>query len=450
MPSPAAKSSSRPKWVAQARASATLVGYFAIPIGVLLLSPWWLLLGIVAVLATLIATTRAGRQVWSVTRIGIATIPQRLGSSSVVVVGIAGVVAVLVAMLSMAQGFAVTLKETGTDDTAIVMRAGAQTELNSVIDHDTATLVSQAPQVVHGPNGQAIASPELVVIAALPKKATGLDANVEVRGVGERAWDLRPRVKIVEGRRFKPGLRELIVGKGAREQFVGVEPGATLKLNGQIWTVVGEFDSNDSHNSELWGDTDIVGSTYRRGSSTTSVTVRLTSASAFDAFKAGLKTDPRLQVDVNTTRQYYNQQSDTLAQIIRVLGTTVGVIMAVGAVFGALNTMYAAVAVRTREIATLRAMGFRGTPVIVSVMIETLLLAFLGGSLGALVAWLVFNGYTASTLGANFSAVVFSFDVTPALLWNGLKWALTMGLLGGLLPALRAARMPVTVGLREL
>lgn len=450
MPSPAAKSSSRPKWVAQARASATLVGYFAIPIGVLLLSPWWLLLGIVAVLAILIATTRAGRQVWSVTRIGIATIPQRLGSSSVVVVGIAGVVAVLVAMLSMAQGFAVTLKETGTDDTAIVMRAGAQTELNSVIDHDTATLVSQAPQVVHGPNGQAIASPELVVIAALPKKATGLDANVEVRGVGERAWDLRPRVKIVEGRRFKPGLRELIVGKGAREQFGGVEPGATLKLNGQIWTVVGEFDSNDSHNSELWGDTDIVGSTYRRGSSTTSVTVRLTSASAFDAFKAGLKTDPRLQVDVNTTRQYYNQQSDTLAQIIRVLGTTVGVIMAVGAVFGALNTMYAAVAVRTREIATLRAMGFRGTPVIVSVMIETLLLAFLGGSLGALVAWLVFNGYTASTLGANFSAVVFSFDVTPALLWNGLKWALTMGLLGGLLPALRAARMPVTVGLREL
>src|SRR5262249_8635692 len=285
--------------------------------------------------------------------------------------------------LSMAQGFAVTLKETGTDDTAIVMRAGSNTELNSVLDHDTATLVSQAPQVVHGPTGQPVASPELVVIAALPKKATGLDANVEIRGVGERAWDLRPHVKIIEGRRFKPGLRELIVGKGAREEFAGVEPGATLKLNGQIWTVVGEFDSNDSHNSELWGDTDIVGSTYRRGSSTTSVTVRLTSASAFDAFKAGLKSDPRLQVDGKTTRQYYNQQSDTLAQIIRVLGTTVGVIMAVGAVFGALNTMYAAVAARTREIATLRAMGFRGTPVIVSVMIETLLLAFLGGSLGA-------------------------------------------------------------------
>jgi putative ABC transport system permease protein len=440
----------RPTWLTQLRSIASLLGYFAVPVATLLLSPWWLLLGIVAVLIVLSATTRAGRQVWSVTRIGIATIPQRLGSSSVVVVGIAGVVAVLVALLSIAQGFSTTLKETGTDDTAIVMRAGSQTELNSVIDHDTATLVTQAPQVLHGPNGQPIASPELVVIAALPKKATGLDANVEIRGVGERAWDLRPQVKIIHGRRFKPGLRELIVGKGAREQFVGVDPGATLKLNGQVWTVVGEFDSSDSHNSELWGDTDIVGSTYRRGSSTTSVTVRLTETSAFDGFKAGLQADPRLQVDVSTTRQYYNQQSETLALIIRILGTTVGCIMAVGAVFGALNTMYAAVAARTREIATLRAMGFRGTPVVVSVMIETLLLAFLGGTLGAVVAWLVFNGYTASTLGANFSAVVFSFDVSPGLLWNGLKWALTMGLLGGLFPAMRASRMPVTTGLREL
>ncbi len=436
--------------MSQLRSGATLVAYFVIPVTILLLAPWWLLLGIVALVIVLIASTRAGQQVWSVTRIGIATIPQRLGSSSVVVVGIAGVVAVLVALLAMAQGFALTLKQTGTDDTAIVMRAGSQTELNSVIDHDTATLVSQASQVQHGAEGQAIASPELVVIAALPKKTTGLDANVEIRGVGDRAWDLRPRVKIEFGRKFKPGLRELIVGKDARQQFVGVEPGSTLKLNNQLWTVVGAFDSGDSHNSELWGDTDIVGSTYRRGSSTTSVTVRLTDASAFDAFKAGLQADPRLQVDARTTRQYYNQQSETIAQIIRILGTTVGIIMAVGAVFGALNTMYAAVAARTREIATLRAMGFRGTPVVVSVMIETLLLAFLGGALGATIAWLIFDNYTASTIGANFSAVVFAFDVSPALLWDGLKWALTMGLIGGLFPAMRAARMPVTTGLREL
>jgi len=434
----------------QLRSAAMLIGYFVVPVAVLLLSPWWALLLIVAGLAVLIATTRAGQQVWSVTRIGISTIPQRLGSSSVVVVGIAGVVAVLVALLAMAQGFAVTLQQTGSDDTAIVMRAGSQTEINSVIDHDTATLVSQAPQVARTAAGLPIASPELVVIAALPKKSTGLDANVEVRGVGERAWDLRPRVKMISGRRFKPGLRELIAGKDAREEFAGVAPGATLKLNGQLWDVVGTFDSGDAHNSELWGDTDIVGSTYRRGSSTTSVTVRLAQASAFDAFKAGLQADPRLQVDVSTTRQYYNAQSQTLAQIIRILGTTVGIIMAVGAVFGALNTMYAAVAARTREIATLRAMGFRGTPVVVSVMMETLLLALLGGALGAAIAWLVFNNYTASTLGANFSAVVFSFDVSPALLWYGLRWALTMGLVGGMFPAMRAARMPVTAGLREL
>ncbi len=427
-----------------------LVGYFAIPIAVLLFSPWWLLLAIIVLVAVLIAATRTGRQVWSVTQIGIATIPQRLGSSSVVVVGIAGVVAVLVALLAMAQGFASTLKVTGTDDTAIVMRAGSQSEVNSVIDHDTATLVAQATQVLHDSGGQPIASPELVVIAALPKKTTGLDANVEVRGVGERAWELRPKVQIVTGRKFTPGLRELIAGKDARQQFVGAEPGSTLKLNGQVWNIVGAFDSGDSHNSELWGDTDIVGSTFRRGSSTTSITVRLKEAAVFAAFKAGLLADPRLQVDVVTTRQYFNQQSEGLARIIRILGTTIGIIMAVGAIFGALNTMYASVAARSREIATLRAIGFRGTPVVVSVMLETLLLAFLGGSLGAVLAWLVFDNYTASTLGSNFTAVVFAFQVTPALLWGGLKWALTMGLIGGLFPALRAARQPVTAGLREL
>jgi putative ABC transport system permease protein len=288
------------------------------------------------------------------------------------------------------------------------------------------------------------------VVASLPKKATGIDANVEMRGVGARAWDLRPNVHITVGRKFRPGLRELIAGKDARRQFAGIEPGSTVKLNDQVWTVVGGFDSGDSHNSELWGDTDIIGSAYRRGSSTSSVTVRLTTPQAFDAFKAALQADKRVQVDVSTTRSYYNSQSETISTIIRILGTVVGVIMAIGAVFGALNSMYAAVATRTREIATLRAMGFRGTPVVVSVMIETLLLALLGGALGAGLAWAIFDNYTASTLGSNFSQVVFAFRVTPELLWDGLKWALTIGLVGGLFPALRAARQPVTVGLREL
>ena len=430
--------------------AAALAVAVIVPIVLLSALPWWLLLVLVLLLAAWMAFTRTGRQSWSVTQVGIATIPQRLGAASVVVVGIAGVVGVLVALLAMAAGFEATLKETGTDDTAIVMRAGAQTELNSVVSHDTAALVSQAPQVLRNPRGQPIASPELVVVASLAKKSNGLDANVEIRGVGERAWDLRPNVRIIAGRRFKPGLRELIAGKGASGQFKDLDVGSTLKLNGQLWTIVGEFDSGDSHNSEVWGDTDVVASTYRRGSSTTSINLRLTDAGAFDALKASLASDPRIKVDVSTTRQYYNQQSENLTRLIRVLGTAVGTIMAIGATFGAQNTMYAAVAARAREIATLRAIGFRGLPVIVSVLLETMLLAIVGGALGAALAWAIFDKYTASTLGSNFSQVVFAFNVSPALLWNGLKWALAIGFIGGLFPAVRAARLPVTAGLREL
>jgi putative ABC transport system permease protein len=428
---------------------ATWVTAFLV-VAVLVFSPWWLLLGLAAVSVAWMALTRTGQQAWSVTEVGIATIPQRLGSSSVVVVGIAGVVGVLVALLSMAVGFEATLRETGTDDTAIIMRGGSQTEINSVIDHDTAVVVSQAAQILHDSSGRAIASPELVVVASLPKRSDGLDGNVEIRGVSEFAWALRPNVKMVAGRKFQPGLREVVAGKGAARQFKNLDLGSTLRLNGQTWTVVGQFDSGDSHNSEIWGDTQIVGSAYRRGASASSVSVRLTDAGQFEALKAALTTDPRIKVDVKTTREYYNEQSEALSRSIRVLGIAVGIIMAIGAIFGALNTMYAAVAARAREIATLRAIGFRGLPVIVSVLLETMLLAVLGGVLGAAVAWAIFDNYSASTLGSNFSQVVFNFSVTPELLWNGLKWALAIGFIGGLFPAVRAARLPVTVGLREL
>ena len=421
-----------------------------IPSALLIFSPWWMLLVALMLVIAWMTFTRVGQQSWSVTRVGIATIPQRLGSSSVVIVGIAGVVGVLVALLSMAEGFKTTLRETGTDDTAIIIRAGSQTEINSVIDHDTAVVVTQAAQVLHDAKGEPIASPELVVVASLPKRSDGLDGNVEVRGVGEHAWALRPNVQIIAGRKFQPGLHEIVAGKGAATQFKGLDVGANLRLNGQSWTVVGKFDSGDSHNSELWGDTDVVGSAYRRGASTSSVSVRLTGASAFEPLKAALTTDPRIKVDVETTRDYYNKQSENITNLIQGLGFTVGVIMAIGAVFGALNTMYAAVATRAREIATLRAIGFRGLPVIVSVLVETMLLALLGGVLGAAIAWAVFDNYTASTLGANFSQVVFAFSVSPQLLVNGLKWALIIGFVGGLFPAVRAARVPVTSGLREL
>ena len=433
-----------------------LLGWLAIWAGLgvaLMLLAWlpgWWLPALVVPLMLWLFTTRAGRQARAATVLGIATIPQRLGSSAVVVVGIAGVVGVLVALLAMAAGFAATLEQGGSEDTAIVLRAGAQTELNSVISHETVELVAELPQVRRGESGRPIASGELVVVAALPKRSTGLDANVELRGVGERAWELRPALRIINGRRFTPGLRELIVGKRAREQFRGVDVGSTLRLNGQMWQVVGEFSSGDANDSDLWGDVDVVGPTYRRGSSRTSVTVRLTDAGAFEAFRAQLALDPRLKVDVKTTRAYYTEQSANLTRLITGLGNAIGLIMGIGAVFGALNSMYAAVATRTREIATLRAVGFRALPVVVSVMLETMLLALLGGALGAGIAWLLFDQYTASTLGANFTQIVFAFRVTPELLWRGMKWALAIGMLGGLFPALRAARMSVTEGLREL
>jgi putative ABC transport system permease protein len=421
-----------------------------LPVIALVALPASAILACLVLLAAWLALTRTGRQAWSATAVGISTIPQRLGSSSVVVIGIAGVVGVLVALLAMAEGFRSTLQQTGSDDTAIVLRAGSQTEINSVLDHDSVVILGQEPQVLHDAKGLPIASPEIVVAAAIPKKGSTNDANVEIRGVGEEAFQLYPRLKIIAGRRFTPGLRELIVGSNAAREFAHTSIGSKLDLNGQPWTVVGEFDSGDSHGSELWADTNVVATTYHRGDSTSSVTVRLKSPKLFDAFKAAIKTDPRLKVDTQTTRTYYNAQSEQLTKIIRILGTTVAVIMAIGAVFGALNTMYAAIATRTREIATLRAIGFRGGPVVVSVLIETLLLAVAGGVVGAAIAWLLFDNYTASTLGANFSQVVFEFRVTPALVASGLKWALAIGFLGGLFPALRAARMPVTDGLREL
>ena len=412
--------------------------------------PWSGALAIAILLTLWLVLTQRGRQTLSVTGVGMATLPSRWGAASVIVIGIAGVVGVLVAMLAMAEGFQATLRGSGSDDTVLVTRAGALAESNSVLSHDDAVLVQQKPGVARDAQDKPLASAELVVVASLPKKSTGQDANVTLRGVGPEAWAVRSNVKIIAGRKFTPGLRELDVGKGAMQQFTGLGIGSTLKLNNQVWTVVGEFDSGDSYNSELWADKDTIASVYRRGSSATSVTLKLTSPGAFDQFKAAVKADPALRVDVETTKAYFAKQSEGLTKLIRILGTTIGVIMAIGALFGALNSMYAAVATRAREIATLRALGFRGTPVVTSVMLETMLLALAGGVLGALVAWSIFDRYTVSTLGGNFTQVVFQFRITPELLWSGIKWALAIGFVGGLFPAVRAARLPVTAALREL
>lgn len=419
-------------------------------VGALAWAPAAVLVAFLLAFGAWLAFTRRGRQVAAVAWVGIATLPSRIGASSVVVVGIAGVVGVLVALLAMAEGFQHTLNQGGRDDTAIVMRAGAMAELNSVLLQDDLPLIASAPGVARDADGRPVASAELVVVASLTRKSDGGDANVEIRGVGDEVWALRPDVRIVEGRRFQPGLRELIVGSGAAAQFGGLQTGQRLSLGGQEWDIVGRFQSGDAHDSEIWGDAPVVASAYRRYTSRSSVGVQLVSADAFEGFRQALADDPRLRVETRTTRAYYAEQSATVATLIRVLGTTVGVIMAIGALFGALNSMYAAIATRAREIATLRALGFRGLPVMVAVMIETMLLALAGGLLGAGVAWALFNNYSVSTLGSNFSQVVFAFKVTPALAFEGLKWALAIGFLGGLFPALRAARMPVTAALREL
>jgi len=409
--------------------------------------PWYAVLAVALLLGLWLTLTRQGRLAVAAAQIGIATLPQRWGASAVIVVGIAGVVAVLVAMLAMGEGFRSTLTRTGNDETAIVLRGGSQSETNSVITRDQVPLVSNLAGIARGQDGRPLASPELSQVVNMVTKADGTDANAQMRGVGPTAWELRPQIKVFEGRRFQSGMRELVVGEGAKRQYVGLDVGNKVELANQVWTVVGTFSSGDSHDSELWADSETVANTYRR-TAFQSVTVRLDGKDGFDRLKAALAADPRLKLDVDTTRHYYSRQSETLTRFIEILGMVIGTIMGIGAVFGALNTMYAAVAGRAREVATMRAMGFRGLPVVVAVMLETMLLALVGGLLGGAVAWLIFNGYTVSTLSSNFSQVMFQFKVSPELLWNGLKWALGIGLVGGLFPALRAARLPVTEALR--
>ena len=415
--------------------------------------PWYGVLVIVVLLALWMVVTRRGRQAASVTAVGVSTISQRWGSSAVIVIGIAGVVGVLVALLAMGEGYAQTLRKTGSDDTAIVLRGASASEVMSVLERDSVVVIPQAKGIAHDAQGKPIASAELVVAANLPMRNGDPDdvGSVQLRGIGDEAWKVRPNIQVIAGRKFHPGLHELMAGQAAQREFAGLKIGRKVKLGNQAWTVVGIFASGDALDSELWADANVMADIYRRGGSRNSVTVQLTSPPAFAAFKAGLEADPRLKVDVDTTYDYFSAQSAGTSKMIKGIGITVGVIMAIGAIFGALNCMFAAVAGRAREIATLRAIGFRGLPVVVAIMLETMLLALLGGLLGGALAWLIFNGYTASTLAAgSVGKLSFEFAVTPALLWSGLKWALAIGFIGGLFPAMRAARLPVTTALREL
>jgi putative ABC transport system permease protein len=387
------------------------------------------------------------KQILSITLLGIRSIPERLGPSLVIVVGLAGVVAVFTALLAMAAGFKSTLESAGRPDVALVLRGGSQAELNSGITREQGTINKQAPGVAQGAGGQPLASAEVVVIAELLKPGEKTGSNITVRGVEPAAFDLRPQLRIVEGRTFTQGLRELIVGQGVAGQFEGARLGATLRMRGSDWTVVGVFASGDAYESELWADGDVAQSTFNR-QGYSSVRLQLAAVSNLQTVKDALSADPRVNVDVETEQQYFSGQTEQFRKTIGILAVFVTSIMGLGAVFAALNTMYAAVGARAREIATLRAIGFRGLPVVASIMLESLILALAGGLLGALAAYVLFNNMVVSTLGANFTQVVFRFAVTPALVADGLVIAVAIGMVGGFLPALRAARLPVTTALR--
>jgi len=386
-------------------------------------------------------------QTTAITSLNLKSIPERWGASLVIIVGLAGVVAVFTALLAMAEGFQSTLKSAGRADVAMVLRGGSDAELNSALLRDQATLIKQAPGIRKDDDDQPLASAEMIVIAELAKKGDRSGSNVTVRGIGPKGMKLRPQVKIGEGRMFETGKRELIVGRGVSRQFDGARVGEALRFRGSDWTVVGVFDSGDANESELWCDVEVAQSSFNRQGFSS---VRAALDGPITTFKDALSADPRLSVDVQTEQDYYSGQTKQFRATIGVLAGVVTAIMGLGAIFAALNTMYAAVAARAREIATLRAIGFGGLPVVLSVMIESLVLALVGGAIGAAIAYVLFNGFSVSTLGQNFTQVVFAFKVTPALVARGLVIAVIIGMIGGFLPAIRAARMPVTTALREL
>ncbi|MBI2383597.1 MAG: ABC transporter permease [Gammaproteobacteria bacterium] len=389
------------------------------------------------------------QQIAAVTAMNLRSVPARLGTSMVIVVGIAGVVGVMVALFAMAEGFRSTLAGTGRADRAIVLRGGSNDELGSVVFREQAQILMDAAGVRRDADGKPLALPEIYMLTDVPKDDSPGPNNVVVRGTAADVFKLRPEARIVAGRMFQPGVREVVVGKGAAAQFPRLAVGATVDVRDGPWTIVGVFETGgDVHESELWVDQETLRLASRRNAYN-SVTVQLDGDAAFQTFKDAITADPRLTLQVQREPDYYASRSKALNDLITILGYTVAVIMGIGALFGALNTMYAAVATRTVEIATLRAIGFGAAPVVLSVLIEALLLALAGSVVGGAAAYVFFNGYTVNTLNfQTFSQVAFAFRVTPGLLVQGAVWACAIGALGGLFPAVRAARLPVVEALR--
>jgi putative ABC transport system permease protein len=381
----------------------------------------------------------------------LRSVRARWVSAIVAVLGIAGTVGVFIAMLSLARGFKATLVASGSPDNALIRRAGSTGEIDGSVPLDQVKVIQDAPGIARD-GDRPLVSPEVVVIAAFPLKATGTDANVQVRGVSPDALKVRRNVHMKEGRFFQPGLNELIVGRNVPSTYAGLNLGDTVRFGGGNWSVVGVFDAGGSaFDSEVWCDARVLSQVYKRPENIfSSITVRLTSPAALTQLKDSLTSDPRMQVQVDREVDYYEKQSRGLTTLITILGTLVAGVMGIGAIFGALNTMYSAVSERSREIATMRAIGFGAAAIIVSFIFEALFISLIGGVVGC-AAILPLNGFTTSAMNwQTFSHLAFAFRVTPLLLGIGVGFALLMGLAGGVPPAIRAARRPVVLALREL
>ena len=389
-------------------------------------------------------------QLFALIQFNVQSIGERKGSSASAIFGIAGVVAVLVGVLSIGQGYRQVMAASGSADTALVLRSGADTEMMSGLSRDQTRIIADTEGIARGSDG-AVASAELLVIIAVPKRSTGTDANVPLRGVEPMAFGVRADVEIIDGRAFEWGKNEVIVGVGAVREFAGLDLGATLPVGRENWEIVGIFAANGGiSESEIWTDAGVLQPAYRRGTSFQAVYAKLESPEAFQGFKDRLTADPRLNVKVVRQDEYYETQSESITTLVSVLGAIIAGMMGLGAVLGAINTMYSAVSARTREIATLRALGFANGAVVISVLVEALVLALIGGVCGAAVAYVAFDGFRTATMNfQSFSQVVFAFAVTPTLLVMAIAYAALIGLVGGLFPAIRAARLPIASALRE-
>jgi len=390
-------------------------------------------------------------QVFSIAFFNLRALPERKGAAIATAVGIAGVVGVLVGVLAIAEGFRRVMTNSADPAVAVVLRKGADQEMTSNLTRDDVRTIVDAPGLARNAQGQPIASAEMFVVVDLPKRSTGTSANVPMRGVDAAAMEVRGTIHVTQGRPFELGKNEIMVGAGAAREFGGLDLGHDVRVGQNTWNVVGIFTANGGvAESEIWTDGAVLRAAYKRQESFQSVYARLGSPADFTTFKDSLTANPKLQVQVSTLGEFYSEHSRIVIELISGVGVFIAGLMALGALFGALNTMYSAVSSRTREIATLRALGFGASPIVVSVLCESIVLALAGGIIGGAISYFVFNGFTATTMNMQtFSQITFAFAVTPRLLLNAMIWATVLGLLGGIFPAVRAARLPIASALRE-